>query len=183
MGRMVRGWWVVVCVVGIGCNCDPHDERDGGVEPVPETLRWPDGARLTIDSTTATSASVTWPAALGPVSGYRVRVDDRDEETQALSRRIDGLTVGHHEHLQVVAFSADGSTTTALHAEVAAASGLVIPDGDISTDFCGANAFLKLGVDIPCDVFSVVIGHVRTRDGVGVPGMRVSVLEHPEWGD
>lgn len=60
---------------------------------------------------------------------------------------------------------------------------LEVPDGDISTDFCGSNAFLQQGsAQIPCELFSVVVGHVRTRDGVGVPGMLISVLGHPEWG-
>jgi YD repeat-containing protein len=56
--------------------------------------------------------------------------------------------------------------TRPLNAEVAAVTPLVVPPGDVSVDFCAANGFLKPGsADIPCEVMSVVIGHVLTREG------------------
>ena len=78
--------------------------------------------------------------------------------------------------------AADGTASLPLKTEVAPAKKLEVPDGDISTDFCGANTFLAVGVAIPCATMSVLTGHARTRDGSGVPGLAVSILEHPEWG-
>ena len=105
----------------------------------------------------------------------------RDEVSTTAS--LTGLTLGNHLPIEVIALAADGTATPPLRAEVAPAPRLDAPEGDISTDFCGANAFLSQGsAQIPCELLSVVVGHVRTRDGVGVPGMLVSVLGHAEWG-
>jgi len=104
-------------------------------------------------------------------------------ETSTTTTVFTALTPGQHLPMEVIAIAADGTTTTPLRAEVAPAPKVLAPEGDISTDFCGANAFLKQGTaEIPCALFSVMLGHVRTRDGIGVPGMRVSALGHPEWG-
>ena len=74
-------------------------------------------------------------------------------------------------------------TTGPLHAEVAGAAPLQVPDGDVSLDFCQANAFLKQGTaDIPCNTLSVLLGHILTQEGSGVPGLTVSILNHPEFG-
>jgi hypothetical protein len=147
----------VLCAVVSGCNCSPPGPEDAGMPPQPTALEWPAGAKLEVTATTADSAELTWTAALGPVTGYRLTWPNGTRETS--------------------------TTTTPLRAEVAPAPKVLAPEGDISTDFCGANAFLKQGTaEIPCPLFSVVLGHVRTRDGIGVPGLRVSVLGHPEWG-
>ena len=82
--------------------------------------------------------------------------------------------------MELVAVGADG--TTPLRAEVSPATKLDVPDGDISTDFSAANTFLAVAVAIPCATMSVLTGHALTRDGSGVPGLAVSILEHPEWG-
>lgn len=175
-------WWLlsaVVCVVS-SCTCDPEPMPDGG--PAVEALAWPTGAQLVVSGTATDSAELQWPAALGPVASYRFNDGTSSRDTSATTESLTGLRVGEHHAVSVVAVAADGTTTPPLTAEVAAAEPLAVTDGDISTDFCGANAFLVRGVDIPCDEMAILTGHVRTRDGVGVPGLRVSVLKHPEWG-
>jgi hypothetical protein len=154
---------------------------DGGIPPV-AALAWPDGAKLEVTGTTATTADVHWPDAIGPVAHYRLTWPDSAQDVTATSFNFANLARTHLP-VEVVAVAEDGTTTSPLRAEVAPAEELNITDGDISTDFCGANAFLKQGVDIPCESLSILLGHVRTRDGVGVPGMRISVLHHPEWGE
>lgn len=176
---MRRSSWILGLVLA-GCNCDPKGEPDASV---PLTLSWPPGARIEITATTASSADVAWPGAVGPVARYRLTFSGTSRDEAGTSASLSGLSPGQHLPLEVIAVAADGATTPALQAEIAPAAKLVAPDGDISADFCGANAFLMQGAaTIPCDVLSVLVGHVRTRDGVGVPGMRVSVLGHPEWG-
>ncbi len=179
------GWGLLSMVLVSGCTCGPGTEPDGGLTPPPETLplAWPEGAHLAVTNTTATSAEVDWPTALGPVTHYRVTWPGHTQDTTTPHFSFSALTPGQHLPIEVIALAADGTTTPALRAEVAPATKLDVPDGDISTDFCGANAFLQQGTaHIPCASLSILIGHVFTRDGVGVPGLRVSVLGHPEWG-
>jgi hypothetical protein len=171
-----------VVVAASSCTCNPPAGMDGGMPPV-VTLAWPDGAKLELTGTTATTADVHWPDALGPVAHYRLTWPDNAQDVTATSFNFAHLLARTHLPVEVVAVAVDGTTTSPLRAEVAPAEKLNVTDGDISTDFCGANAFLKQGVDIPCESLSILLGHVRTRDGVGVPGMRISVLHHPEWGE
>lgn len=180
---MRRSRWAAACwllLVASGCNCQPELTPDAST---PLTLSWPEGARIEITATTEGSAELRWPEAVGPVATYRVTWPNESRDEAGTTTSLTSLTPGEHLPVEVIAVAADGTTTTPLRAEVASAAKLEIPDGDISTDFCGANAFLRRGTAaIPCELFSVLVGHVRTRDGVGVPGMRVSVLSHPEWG-
>jgi hypothetical protein len=174
---------LLLAVSGNGCTCQPEPTAPDGGTPAVTALAWPDGAMLEVSATTSTSATLRWPAALGDVTGYRLTIDGQVRELTALKETLTGLTPGRHLASQVVAFAADGTETTALLAEVAPAEPFAVSDGDISTDFCGANAFLVAPTaNIPCEVFSVVIGRVTTSSGSGVPGMRVSVVGHPEWG-
>jgi len=181
--RMRRGTWAVV-VVGLsvfasGCaSCGGTLGTDGG-----GALSWPPGARLEVVATTSTTALLQWPAAQGPVSGYHLTLVGRGTtEATGTSFLVDGLVTGQHLSASVVAYSS-AETTGPLHAEVAGATPLQVPDGDISLDFCQANTFLKQGTaDIPCNTLSVLLGHVLTQEGSGVPGLTVSVLNHPEFG-
>ena len=181
----MRRIWLGVVLVLAGCDCGGQGGDDGGQPDAstPVALAWPAGARLEVSAATDSSATLSWPAALGPVAKYRLETDGTAQDVAAPSFNLSGLVVGHHVAVSVVAVGSDGTQTPALRAEASATEPLVVPDGDISTDFCGANAFLQRGTAIPCDQFAVVIGHVRTREGAGVPGMRVSVLNHPEWGE
>lgn len=180
-GRMTLRASIVLLLLA-GCDCGPKPTPDGGTPPQPEALAWPEGARLIVTATTADSATLEWPAALGPVSSYRLTSSLGTRELATTTASLDSLVLGQHHRVSVVAVGTDGTETAPLVAEVAAAPKLDVPDGDISTDFCGANTFLVRGEAIPCEQLAVVTGHVRTRDGVGVPGLRVSVLKHPEWG-
>jgi hypothetical protein len=174
---------VGLAMLGAGCSCQPEPTPPDGGTPVITTLAWPEGAMLEVSATTITSATLRWPAAVGDVTGYRLTIDGQPRELTAMSETLTGLAAGRHLATQVVAFAADGTETTALLAEVAPAEPFAVSDGDISTDFCGANTFLVApNANIPCEVFSVVIGRVTTSSGSGVPGMRVSVVGHPEWG-
>jgi hypothetical protein len=173
---MVMG---VMWMVG-GCTCGPQPTPDAG-SPA-EALSWPPGARLVVVKTTSDSAELEWPQATGPVTTYRLSSGDTTRDTTSTNTAFTGLRVGEHLAVSVVAVAEDGTMTEPLRAEVAPAEPLAVTEGDISTDFCGANAFLARGVLIPCDELAVITGHVRTADGVGVPGLRVSVLKHPEWG-
>ena len=167
-------------LVMTGCNCEPAGGPDASA---PVTLAWPAGARLEITATTTSTAELKWPDAVGPVSNYRLTWPGNSRDEPNTTTSLTGLTLGQHLPVAVEAVSTDGTTTPPLRAEVAPTTTLEVPEGDISTDFCGANAFLNQGTaPIPCDVFSVLMGHVYTTDGVGVPGMRISVLGHPEWG-
>ncbi len=173
----VAAWTTLVLA---GCNCDPKGGPDAST---PSTLEWPAGARLAITATTSSTASLKWPDALGPLATYRLTMAATTHDEPGTTTTLTGLTPGQHLHVEVVAVATDGTTTPPLRAEVAPTTAMEAPDADISTDFCGANAFLSQGTAaIPCDVFSVLVGHVYTTDVVGVPGMRISVLGHPEWG-
>lgn len=170
--------WAILVLAG--CNCEPKGGPDAST---PLTLEWPANARLEITATTTSSADLKWPDALGPLATYRLTVATIAQDQAGTTASLTGLTSGRHLHVDVVAVATDGTTTPPLRAEVAPSTALEVPDGDISTDFCGANAFLSQGsAAIPCDVFSVLVGHAYTTDGVGVPGMRISVIDHPEWG-
>ncbi len=163
-----------------GCNCDPQGGPDASTA---QSLEWPPGATLEITATTATSAGLRWPEARGAVANYRLTWPGVTRDETGTTATLTGLSLGNHLPVEVVAVARDGTVTPPLRAEVAPAPKLDVPEGDISTDFCGSNAFLLQGsAQIPCELLSVVVGHVRTRDGVGVPGMRVSVLGHAEWG-
>jgi hypothetical protein len=171
-------WWLVLLLVS-GCNCQPELTPD---PTTPPSLTWPEGARLEVTATTQSSADLRWPEALGLVASYRLTWPGSSRDEAGTTTSLTGLPPGEHLPVEVVAVAADGTTSPPLKAEVAAAKKLEVPEGDISTDFCGANVFLAVGVAIPCATMSVVTGHVRTRDGGGVPGLTVSILEHPEWG-
>lgn len=182
---MRRSWWSLAVVLWVGgCDCGGQAGPDSGVDAsTPVSLAWPAGARLEVTAATDSHATLTWPAALGPVTKYRLEVDGAAQDVATPGFTLGGLVVGHHTAVSVVAVGHEGTQTPPLRAEAAATEPLLVPAGDISTDFCGANAFLQRGETIPCASLAVVIGHVRTRDGAGVPGMRVSVLNHPEWGE
>ena len=170
--------WAMLVLAG--CNCDPKGGPDASTQL---TLEWPAGARLEITATTTSTASLKWPDALGPLATYRLTLATTTQDEPGTTTTLTGLTLGQHVRVEVVAVATDGTTTPPLRVEAAPTTALQVPDGDISADFCGANAFLRQGTAvIPCDVFSVLVGHVRTRDSVGVPGMQISVLGHPEWG-
>jgi hypothetical protein len=178
-------WWgavavgaLALAVTGLGCTCGGTAAADAGVP-----LAWPTGARLEVAATTSTTALLRWPQAQGPVVGYHLSVEGRGtSEVTGESALVEGLSAGQHLEASVLAFSSE-TETEALHAEVAAATPLQVADGDVSLDFCQANAFLKQGaVDVPCDTLSVLVGHVLTKDGAGVPGLTVTVLHHPEFG-
>jgi hypothetical protein len=142
-------WWLAVVVVLLGgCNCNPPSTPDSGTPtpPPPEAVAWPEGARLEITETTATSASVQWPTALGAVTSYRLIWPDGTQDSTSTSYTFTALTAHKHLPVEVIALADDGTKTPPLRAEVAPATKLNAPDGDISTDFCGANAFLKQGV-------------------------------------
>lgn len=168
------------CAGLVGCTCEPPPSTPDA--STPPTIAWPPGAKLQVVATTSTTAQLQWPSADGAVANYRLTWPGATRDETGTTAVLSGLLEGKHLPVEVVALTADGLSTEPLRAEVAPAAPLEPTDGDISTDFCGANAFLQRGVPIPCDEFSALIGHVRTRDGVGVPGLRVSVLGHPEWG-
>lgn len=160
----MRAWWLVVMSILTGCNCHPDPTPDGGPTETPPALAWPAGARLTITDTTENSASLRWPQATGPVASYRLTANGESRDLTTTDTVLSPMRPGAHVAVSVVAVDAAGNVTPPLHAEAAAAEKLVAPDGDVSTDFCGANAFLIRGVSIPCESLAVVTGHVRTRD-------------------
>ena len=112
---------LLLAVSGTGCTCQPEPTKPDGGTSVVTALAWPAGAMLEVSATTSTSATLRWPAALGDVTGYRLTVDGQVRELTALTETLTGLTPGRHLASQVVAFSADGTETTALLAEVAPA--------------------------------------------------------------
>lgn len=95
-------------------------------------LEWPQGAQLRVTATTATTATLTWPAALGDVRTYTLNIEGRTaKSTTSLSATVEGLAPGQHLAASVVALS-DTAMTRSLSAEVAAATVLVVPPGDVS---------------------------------------------------
>ncbi len=66
------------------------------MEPPPEplALAWPEGAHLSVTSTTVTSAEVDWPAALGPVTHYRVTWPGHTQDTTTPHVSFSTLTSG-----------------------------------------------------------------------------------------
>ena len=70
---------VALCVAMAGCNCNPPGLNDGGTPPT--VLGWPEGAKLEVTTTTADSAELKWPAALGPVTSYRLTWPNGARET------------------------------------------------------------------------------------------------------
>ena len=158
---------------------------------------WPEGALLSLSATTETRVTVTWPAAQDDVAvtGYVVRREGAVVgEVSGTTTTVAGLTVGRHERLTVAAKDAAGNESAALKAEVSGVPVMVLPttDESLSTDFCAAMQFvfqgpaaLQQGVDatkVGCDVVASLHGRVLTGDGVGLPGVTVTVHGRPELG-
>lgn len=134
-----RCWVMLGMVVLGGCTCDPKSEPDAST---PDVVAWPEGARLEVTATTESTADVAWPAALGPVTSYRLSSSLDTRDTTETSARFTSLAPGRHVTVEVVALDEAGHPTPPLRAEVAPAPKLAVTEGDISTDFCGASAFL-----------------------------------------
>ena len=92
-------WWMwVTALVVSGCNCDPKGEPDASV---PLTLSWPPGARIEITATTATSADLAWPEAVGPVAHYRLSWPRSSRDEAGTTATLSSLTPGQHLPLEV----------------------------------------------------------------------------------
>ena len=162
------------------CNCGKPPP------PTPDNPpEWPEGALVTLTDTTETSATLSWPEATDDVGvvAYRLEVPDAPpQDVTATTQTLENLSPGQHLRVAVRAVDTAGQTSAPLYAEVAPVPKEVVPDGDLSADFCAANQFLVKGQAIPCATFSVLTGRVLSSEGAGVPALRVSLLGHGEFG-
>jgi hypothetical protein len=93
-------WWVVVALAATGCNCDPSSEPDASM---PQLLSWPEGARLEITATTASTADLKWPDAIGPVATYRLTWPGDTKDEPGTTTTFTSLTPGQHLPVEVIA--------------------------------------------------------------------------------
>jgi hypothetical protein len=164
---------------------------------------WPASPALTVTSSSATSATLTWPAAADPrgVASYTIYENGQLVATvsgSTLTYVATGLTPGAAVTFTVQAVdpggapSASGPTQT--YAVVPPNSTLVAPPVNRSapTSLAGSTAFLytganpvQTGVDagaIAANTQAVVRGQVTVRNGSALAGVTVTVVNHPEFG-
>ncbi len=191
------GVWVVVLMGLTACQCDAPTVNPPPPTPDVTAPTWPDGAQVVVSATTASSATLTWPAAVDDV-GVEAYVVAREgvvlTEVPGLTFTADALTPGQHQRFTVAARDAAGNLSTLLSTEVAPAKPFTAPDdggATVSTNFCAAPRFLVDGPDAPqqgvtapspCENSGLLHGRATTPEGVGIPGVTVSLVQHPEFG-
>ena len=176
---------------------------DGGSDGSVMTLEWPAQAALTVTPLGPTSVKLSWPAAVGPngVAGFAVSQNGQLLATLSgttLDFSVTGLTPGAHLTFSVQASDSTGATThdelTASYTVATPNPALVAPplDRTVATKLGVAAAFLYSGTDpiqtgvaagtIVDATVGVVRGHVFDASGAGLPGVVVTVVNHPEFG-
>jgi len=162
---------------------------------------WPPGSTLSATSTSTSTAHLTWTAATDnvAVTAYRVYKNGLlDQTVSGLSADITGLTVGAQVPVQVQAGDAAGNWSvdgpTAIAIAVPPDPQLIAPrvDMTVATTIGSATSFLYTGPNaiqtgvapgtIEQTRAAVVRGLVRDRASQPVTGVKVSVLNRPEYG-
>ena len=188
-------------------DCDGSVDEDAPGAPScldANAPTWPGGS-LVVTASTQTSATLEWSQASDDtaVTAYRVYVDGVLTQTVAAATRtatISGLVPGIPTEFVVQAIDAaenesvDGPTLifspTVVPPDPTTVAPPLDPSGTTSTYdavsflFEGPNPIqdgVTPGAIVP-ERASVLFGQVYERGGAPLPGVRVSVLNHPEYG-
>lgn len=187
-------------------------DEDGGsdveivllsVDPPPGDTTPPvwDTGVLTVNVTSPTTVTLSWPAADGTTAGYLLRQDDGAPvrlSASTTSYAVSGLEPGSEHAWEVIAGDSAGNWT-APGVRAGARTWMATPevtapayDGTVIPELADALRFLYEGSDpvivgldaaqlVPERV-SGVRGSVRDLTGLPLSGARVSVVGHPELG-
>ena len=162
---------------------------------------WPAGSTLTATATSTSTAHLSWTAATDNVgvTAYRVYMNGSINQTvTGLAADVSGLSVGVPASLQIQAGDAAGnwstSGPTATVTTVPPDPKLIAPplDTTVVTSMGNATAFLYTGPNaiqtgvtagaITNTRASVLRGLVRDRNSQPLSAVKISVLNHPEYG-
>lgn len=184
-----------------GVEPDAGTEPDAGVDTVAPT--WPQGSTLSALTASSSRVLLHWSAAVDDVAvtTYRLLQDGTaiaEVTGEVLEREVTGLTPGSHHSFQVEALDARGNLSSGGPSTdvdvVPPPPEVVAPplDRSVATTLIDAAAFLFTGEDPPqrgvdAGTFSaqriaVLRGRVRLREGGAQAGVRLRVLDHPEYG-
>lgn len=169
------------------------------IDATPPT--WPSGSMLSAAATSTTTAHLEWTAATDNVgvTAYRVYKDGVLNQTvSSLSADVTGLVMGTTSYFQVQAGDAAGNWTadgpTASATPVPPDPVLLAPalDTTVATTIGSATSFLYTGPNaiqtgvspgtITATRAAVLRGLVRDRASQPLLGVKVSVLNHSEFG-
>lgn len=165
---------------------------------------WPLGSRLTAVATSMSTAHLTWTAATDnvAVTAYRLYRNGTLDQTlsrASLSADVGGLTVGVSTSFQLQAgdaagnWSSDGPIASVIPTPPDPV--LIAPplDATVSTTIGTATAFLYTGPNaiqtgvapgtISATRVAVVRGLVRDRASQPLAGVKISILNHAEYGN
>jgi len=178
----------------------------GGEEWDSASPTWPTGSALTASDIGQTSLRLDWNQAEDnlTVTGYRVYQDSAEIASvsgEVTGLDVSGLVLGTRYTFEVQAgdeagnWSMDGPSLTVFTASwIPLDPATIAPplDRTVATNLASAVEFLYTGDDpiqrgvapgtIKALRVAVLRGRVRDEDGQPVPGVKVNVLDHPEYG-
>ncbi|MCY1019272.1 HNH/endonuclease VII fold putative polymorphic toxin [Pyxidicoccus sp. MSG2] len=180
---------------------DAGPEPDAGVDTLAPT--WPEGAALGALSVGSSRVLLRWSAAVDDVAvtTYRLLQDGTvitEVAAEVLEREVAGLTPGSRHTFQVEALDARGNLSSggpsAVVEVVPPPPELEAPalDRSVATTLVEAASFLFTGEDPPqrgvdagtftAQRLAVLRGQVLSPEGEALAGVRLRVLDHPEYG-